>query len=134
MKTNHKMLAFFGVCILVLLGVLVFQYVKNGTSEKQAYFLEQDNKCKKALSVGSVPDPETPTFVRADTAFFSKKLNACIFAIAVSSKNTESRGYTTIRVYDQTANEDLQNVEIEEFYSTQKELLAALEDKIKGFK
>lgn len=138
MKTNQKIVVFFGICILILLGVLVFQYVKNSSGDKQAYFLEQDQKCKEALAVGSVPDPETPDFVRSDTAFFSKRLNTCIFAIAVSSKGANNQGqvrkYTTVRIYDHTANEDLQNLEIEEFYPTQKDLLVALESKVEGYK
>jgi hypothetical protein len=138
MKTNQKIVVFFGVCIVLLLGVFVFQYVSNSSGDTQAYFLEQDKKCKEAIAVGGLIDPETPTYVRADMGFFSMKLNTCILVIGVSSTATDDQGQignsTTIRVYDHTANNDLENMEIREFYPSRSQLVQVLEDKTKKFR
>lgn len=138
MKTNQKIAVFFGVCVVLLFGVFVFQYVQNSSGETQTYFLDQDKKCKEAIAVGGLADPETPTYVRADIGFFSKKLNTCILVIGVSSTGADDQGRvgnsTTIRVYDHTANNDLENSEIREFYPTRSQLVQVLEEKTKKFR
>lgn len=133
MKTNQIIAVFFGVCIVLLLGVFVFQYVQNSSGESQAYISERDRECK-TRAAQSAPDEESSTFVRVDDMFYSPKLNACVWAVANSSLRTNpadgsSVGYTWINVQNRDLNNDLVSLETADFYKTKEDLRAFLETK-----
>lgn len=133
MKTNQIIAVSFGIGVIALLGLFVYQYVQKSSGESQAYILERDRECK-TRAAQSAPDEESEAFVRVDDMFYSPSLNACIWAVANSSLRANPAdgsnvGYTWVNVQNRDLNNDLVTLETADFYKTKEDLRAFLETK-----